>query len=66
MFLSDFFCNKDTVAASPKKNFAVYSNENLMAKMAALKIGILNQETESRNGIRNQISIIEKYYIKIP
>ena len=34
--------------------------------MAALKVGILNQETESRNGIRNQISIIEKYYINIP
>ena len=38
----------------------------LMAKMAALKLGILNQETESRNEIRNQISMIEKYYIKIP
>ena len=37
-----------------------------MAKMTALKFEILNQETESRNGIRNQISMIEKYYIKIP
>ena len=54
------------MATSPKKNFAVYSNENLMARMAALKVGILNQETESRNGIRNQISIIEKYDINIP
>ena len=37
-----------------------------MANMIALKFGILNQETESRNGTRNQISMIEKYYIKIP
>ena len=36
-----------------------------MANMIALKFGILNQETESRNETRNQISMIEKY-IKIP
>ena len=51
-----------TVAVSPKKNFAAYFD----AQMAALKLGIWNQETESRKGIRNQISMIEKYYIKIP
>ena len=51
-----------TVAVSPKKKFAAYFD----AQMAALKLGIWNQETESRKGIRNQISMIEKYYIKIP
>ena len=59
--MSDFFCNKDTVAAAPKKNFAVYSNENFNGEDGSLKSGILNQEAESRNGVRNQISVIEKY-----
>ena len=38
----------------------------LMAKMAAIKYWISNEETESRNGVRNQISMTEKYFIKIP
>ena len=38
----------------------------LMAKMAAVKFLIWNEETESRNGVRNQISMTEKYFIKIP
>ena len=38
----------------------------LMAKMAAVKYWISNEETESRNGVRNQIAMREKYYIKIP
>ena len=36
-----------------------------MAKMAAVKYLISNEETESRNGVRNQISMTEKYFIKI-
>ena len=38
----------------------------LMTKMAAVKYWISNEETESRNGVRNQISMTEKYFIKIP
>ena len=38
----------------------------LIAKMAAVKDWISNEETESRNGVRNQIAMTEKYYIKIP
>ena len=38
----------------------------LMTKMAAVKYWISNEETESRNGVRNQISMTEKFYIKIP
>ena len=37
-----------------------------MAKMSAVKYRISNEETESRNGVRNQISMTEKFYIKIP
>ena len=37
-----------------------------MAKMAAVKEWISNEETESRNGVWNQIAMTEKYYIKIP
>ena len=36
-----------------------------MAKMSAVKYRISNEETESRNGVRNQISMTEKFYIKI-
>ena len=38
----------------------------LMAQMAAVKHLIWNEETESRNGVRNPIAMTEKYYIKIP
>ena len=38
----------------------------LMAKIAAVKYGISKEETESWNGVRNQISMTEKYFIKIP
>ena len=38
----------------------------LMAKMAAVKHWISNEETESRNGVRNQMSMTENYYLKIP
>ena len=38
----------------------------LMAKMSAVRSWISNEETESRNGVRNQISMTEKYYMKIP
>ena len=38
----------------------------LLTKMAAVKYWISNEETESRNGGRNQISMSEKYFIKIP
>ena len=64
--LSDFFCNKDIVAASPKRILLYILMHILMAKMAVLKHGIPNEETESRNGVRNQISMTEKYYMKIP
>ena len=37
----------------------------LMAKMSAVRSRISNEETESRNGVRNQISMTEKSYIKI-
>ena len=38
----------------------------LMAKMAAVRYWISNEETESRNGVGNQISMTVKYFIKIP
>ena len=38
----------------------------LMAKMAAVKHWISNEETESRNEVRNQMSMTENYYLKIP
>ena len=45
--MSDLFCNRDTVAASPKKNFAVYSNENFNDEDGSLK----TRNLESGNGV---------------
>ena len=45
--MSDFFCNKDTVAAAPKKNFAVCSNENFNGEDGSLK----NWNLESGSGV---------------
>ena len=58
------FAIKTQLLLHRKRSLLYILMKILTAKMAALKVGILNQETESRNGI--QISMIEKYYIKIP
>ena len=58
--MSDFFYNKDIVAASPKKNF-LYTNAHLNGEDGSRKV--LNLEWG--NGITER-STEEKYYIKIP
>ena len=45
--MSDFFCNKDIVAASPKKNFAAYSNAHFNGEDGSPKTWNL----ESGNGV---------------
>ena len=48
--MSDVFCNKDLVAASPKKNFAVCSNAHFNGEDGSPKTWNL----ESGNGIKER------------
>ena len=63
--MSDFFYNKDSCCFT-EKTFFLYTNAHFNGEDDSRKIWISNEETESRNGLRNQIAMTEKYYVKIP